>query len=120
MYISDPRLLFLPPNIWFFFSLFFQEKYTELAREWTRKYAMWLVIYLGKATWVGKKKQQQPKEKNNTLKKKHNTHTTTIKNERNKKSKRRKAPFENEKSKREKNKIIRTKQQENKIKNQTK
>jgi len=63
-----------------------REKYTELAREWTRKYAMWLVIYWEKRLeWERKKQQQQqPKEKNNTLKKQHNTHTTTIKNERNK------------------------------------
>jgi len=62
-----------------------REKYTELAREWTRKYAMWLVIYWEKRLeWERKKQQQQPKEKNNTLKKQHSTHTTTIKNERNK------------------------------------
>jgi len=62
-----------------------REKYTDLAREWTRKYAMWLVIYWEKRLeWERKKQQQQPKEKNNTLKKQHNTHTTTIKNERNK------------------------------------
>jgi len=63
-----------------------REKYTELAREWTRKYAMWLVIYWESDLEWERKKQQQPKEKQH-IKKQHNTHTTTIKNERRKKLK---------------------------------
>ena len=58
--------------------------------------------------WERKKTTNERKKQH--IKKQHNTHKTTIKNERRKKNYRRKAPFVNEKSKREK--TIRTKQKE--------
>jgi len=47
-----------------------REKYTELAREWTRKYAMWLVIYWEKRLeWERKKTTTTTERKKQHIKK---------------------------------------------------